>query len=186
MKSFDSRKGRFRVLRRKTVFRGRVTQLDLLDIRTASGRSYEREIIRHNGAVVIIPRLKDGRFVLIRQLRVATGKEILEFPAGTFEKGETAKNCAQRELIEETGWRAGRLRRILEFFPTPGVSTERMILFTADRLERAKNPGPLDADEELEVIYLRPSQLEHLIRRGSVIDGKTILGYLYYKTFLPA
>lgn len=172
----------FRVTHRKTVFRGYVSRLDLLKVQTASGRKVERELIRHPGAVVIIPRLWDGRFILVHQLRIATGGAIWEFPAGTLEKGESIARCARRELREETGWSPGRLKKLLVFYPTPGISTERMYLFFADRLRKAQ-PDP-DADEELEARCFTGGQIGKMIRRAEIIDGKTILGFLYYERYI--
>lgn len=163
---------------RKTVFKGYVSELDILKIETASGRRVERELIRHPGAVVIIPRLPGGRLVLIRQLRIATGGKIWEFPAGTLEAGERPMDCASRELQEETGWRPRRLKQILEFFPTPGISTEKMFLFLADDLVKSKECQP-DADEELKCRTFSLKEIGRMIQKGLIIDGKTILGYLF-------
>ena len=168
----------FRIISRKTVYTGYVSKLDVLKIKSASGRCVEREIIRHPGAVVIIPRLKNDRLILIRQLRVATGKKIWEFPAGTLEKGESVAKCADRELQEETGFKARRLKRILDYFPTPGISTEKMYLFIADGLSPVDGVQP-DADEELTSRVFSFQQVETMIRSGGLIDGKTILGFLF-------
>ena len=181
MKSPKSKKA-FRVISSRTVFRGYVSQLDVLQIQTASGRRVERELIKHPGAVVIIPRLKDGRFILIRQLRVATGRKIWELPAGTLERGESTFQCARRELQEETCWKPGRLRKVLEFFPTPGISTEKMYLFIASDLRKATNLKP-DLDEELEVKTFSLPQIEKMIRKAGIVDGKTILGFLFFLKF---
>ena len=167
----------------RPAFRGRLTKLDVLQIKTASGLSYERELIQHPGAAVIIPCLPDGRLILIHQLRIAVGKEIWEFPAGTLEKGESDSQCARRELQEETGWKAGRLQKLVEFYPTPGVSTERMIIFLAGNLKLVSAQNP-DKDEELEVHIFTARQLDKMIRAGQIIDGKTILGFLYYKQYV--
>ena len=155
----------------------------MLQIQTASGRRVERELIRHPGAVVIIPSLADGRLILIRQLRVATGGKIWEFPAGTLEKGELPSQCAVRELQEETGWKPGRLKKLIEFYPTPGISTEIMYLFLADRLCESNTHQP-DADEELQVAYFTATQIENMIKRHRIIDGKTLLGFLLYQKSL--
>jgi len=173
----------FKILSRKTVFRGYVTELEVLKIQTASGRQVERELIHHPGAVVIIPRLPDGRLVFIRQLRVSTRKRIWEFPAGTVEKGEALRACADRELQEETGWKAGKLRLILEYFPTPGISTEKMYLFVAENLRPVTGVEP-DPDEELDSKIFSPKQIESMIRKREIIDGKTILGFLFFRHFL--
>jgi len=164
------------------VFRGYVSELEVLKIQTASGRRVERELIHHPGAVVIIPKLPDGRLILVRQLRVSTRQRIWEFPAGTLEKGETVRACADRELQEETSWKAGRMRMVLEYYPTPGISTEKMYLFTAEKLRRVDGVHA-DPDEELEVAIFSPAQMEQMIRRREIIDGKTILGFLFLKRY---
>lgn len=178
--SFNKKK--FRVASKRAAFRGRLVQLDILQIETASGRRYERELIRHQGAAVVIPRLKDGRLILVYQLRVAVGDEIWEFPAGTLEKGESPLAGARRELKEETGWRAKRFRKLAEFYPTPGISTEKMFLYLADGLHQA---GELDcdSDEELRASSFSPREIEALLQRGKLIDGKTLLGFLYYQKY---
>lgn len=181
MKSSKIKKA-FRVISRKTVFRGYVSELDVLKIQTASGRRVERELIRHRGAVIVIPRLPDGRLILIRQLRIATGGNIWEFPAGTLEKGEEIARCAARELEEETGWRAGRLKRLTQFYPTPGISNEVMYLFLGDDLKKGKMK--LDPDEELQCRIFPPAQIERMIQNRRIIDGKTILGFLFFERFI--
>lgn len=179
MKSAKSNRA-FQVISRKTIFRGHVLALDVLQIKTPSGRQVERTLIRSKRVAIIVPRLPNRRLLLIRQLRIATGRRIWEFPAGTAEKGESMIRCADRELQEETGWRADRLRKVLEFFPTPGVSNEKMHLFIADRLEKGTPHRP-DDDEELEVRDFSVSQIEKMIRQGRIVDGKTILGFLCLK-----
>lgn len=173
----------FRVLSRKTIFRGRISRLDLVKILTTSGRRFIRELIQHPGAVVIIPKLPNGKLLLVHQLRVATGKTMWEFPAGTLEKGEAIGHCAKRELREETGWAAGRMHKLMQFYPTPGISNEMMYLFTADKMEKMGDLDP-DPDEELEVGTFSVSRVEQMIRTGKIIDGKTILGFLYFLKFV--
>ena len=177
------RSKKFKVLSAKPGFRGKLTHLDVLQIRTRSGRRYERELIQHPGAAVVIPRLRDGRLILIYQLRIAAGDEIWEFPAGTLEKGESVRRCAGRELQEETGWRAGRLRQLIEFYPTPGISTEKMFIFLAEDLEKASGQNP-DPDEELRIKIFTVREIDQMIRRGRIIDGKTILGFLFYLRYI--
>ena len=174
------RKGVFRVLSRKTVFRGYVSKLDVLQIETASGKRVERELIRHPGAVVIIPVLPNGRLVLVKQLRIATGKRIWEFPAGTIEPGEPTRRCADRELQEETGWKPGKLTKIVEYYPTPGISNEKMYLYLAENLRRVEGVEA-DPDEEIEVRTFSPAEIERMIRTRVIVDGKTILGFFYYQ-----
>lgn len=182
MKSGKVKKA-FRVLSRKVIFRGRAVGLDLLEIRTPSGREVERSLVRGRGVAVMVPILSDGTLILIRQLRVAAGRPIWEFPAGSLEKGESIFHCAKRELEEETGWKAGRLRKVLEFYPTPGISDERMSLFIADKLGPGTVHSP-DEDEELEVKAFTKREIAGMIRQRRIVDGKTILGFLFFCYFL--
>src|SRR3982074_3642424 len=93
-----------------------------------------REVITHPGSVVVLPVLPDGRILLIRQYRHATRQYLWELVAGRMDPGETPKAAAARELIEETGYRAKRLRVFLEIFPTPGFLEERMFILLAEGL----------------------------------------------------
>jgi len=170
-------------VKRRILFQGKLIRFELLWIKTPGGRWIQRELVRHPGAAVMIPRQADGRLILVRQLRIAVGRKLWEFPAGTLEKGESALRCAQRELSEETGYRPGRLKKFLEFFPTPGVSTEKMCLFIADRLKKTDSGNP-DWDEDLEVRSFSTDQVEQMIRRGRITDGKTILGFLFFQKYL--
>ena len=115
---------------------------------------------------------------MVRQLRVAVGRRIWEFPAGTLEKGESHLRCADRELQEETGWRAARIKKLFEYYPTPGISDEKMHFFLADGLRKGTQHRP-DDDEDLEVRELSAAQIQLMIRRGEIIDGKTILGFFF-------
>ena len=168
----------FKVLSRKTIFRSRVIKLELLWIKTPGGKRLERSIVRSRGVAVIIPRISRKRFILVRQLRVAVGRRIWEFPAGTLEKGESHLRCADRELQEETGWRAARIKKLFEYYPTPGISDEKMHFFLADGLRKGTQHRP-DDDEDLEVRELSAAQIQLMIRRGEIIDGKTILGFFF-------
>lgn len=181
MKSSKNHKRPFIILSRRRIFTGKVLSLEMLQVKVPSGQKVERSLIKSRGVAVIIPLLPKGRLILVRQLRVATGKAIWEFPAGTLEKGEPIVRCANRELEEETGWRAGRIRKVLEYFPTPGVSDEKMHLFIADRLKEGTHHKP-DADEELEVRIFPITQVQRMIKSREIIDGKTLLGFFYLQT----
>ena len=172
-------KKNFPVLKRKSIFSGRAIKLEKLLLRAPDGRVFDRELIRHIGAAVAVPVLPGERFVLVNQHRVAADDWLLEFPAGTLEVGEKPRTCAYRELIEEAGYRAGKLTKLVDFYPAPGISTERMYLYLATNLKPA--PVHLDGDEFLNVKVLSYRELEKKVKHGRIKDGKTIVGFFYYQ-----
>ncbi len=168
----------FSVYQREVIYSGRVVHLEKLQLHAPGGKIIQRELIRHGGAAVVVPVLSDGRLVLVYQHRVAVNGWLLEFPAGTLEPREKPRVCAYRETIEETGFKAGKLVKLVDFFPAPGISTERMHLYLATQLTPTKNK--LDDDEFLKVKIVTIKQLDRMIRSGKIKDGKTIIGYFYY------
>jgi ADP-ribose pyrophosphatase len=105
------------------IYEGRIINLRVDTVRLPSGRESKREVIEHKGAVCIVPVLDDGRVMLVRQFRKASGQSLLEVPAGGLEEGESPEQCAARELMEECGFRPGKLVPIYEAFLAPGYST---------------------------------------------------------------
>jgi ADP-ribose pyrophosphatase len=103
----------------------------------------------HPGAVVVLPLLDADTIVMIRNFRPSVGATLLELPAGTLEADEPAEACAGRELIEETGYRAGRIEPLVDFYTSPGVLSERMFAFVARELSHVGQQ--LDEGEEIEV-----------------------------------
>lgn len=166
-------------VRSKIIYRGRVATLSLDTFREATGEAYIRETIQHPPSVVILPVLDDGRVVLIRQFRHAVNCRICEIPAGTCEPNESALACAKRELMEEAGYSASRWKRVCEFYPAPGISTERMALFVATALKKLKKRLPMDKDEQITVHLVSVRQALHLVRQNKIIDAKSIIGILW-------
>ena len=163
----------------KVLYRGRVATLSLDTFRKPDGETYLRETIRHPPSVVILPILEDGRVVLIRQFRHAVNGIIYEIPAGTRERGESSLGCAKRELMEEAGYQASRWKRLCEFYPAPGISTERMTLFAARGLKKLEKPVPMDKDEQITVQPVSARQALRLVRQNKIVDAKSILGILW-------
>ena len=145
------------------------------------GSRHVREVVRHSGAVVILPLLDDGRICFVRNYRVAVAQTLIELPAGTLEADEDPAVCALRELAEETGYRAGRLEHLITFCMSPGILDEQMHLYVAQELR----PGPmaLEAGEDIQPLLCTWDEALHLARKGEIHDGKTLVGLLYYRTF---
>jgi ADP-ribose pyrophosphatase len=170
------------ILSSSTVYEGPVFGIRRDEVIEPSGVRAIREVITHPGSVVVLPVLPDGRILLIRQYRHATRQYLLELVAGRMDPGETPKVAAARELLEETGYRAKRLRVFLDVFPTPGFLEERMYILLAEGLTAGK--AQPEEDEKIVSHAYNRKQLEEMIRTGKLRDAKSIAGILYYLRFL--
>lgn len=142
------------------------------------GHPQSKAVVRHPGAVAILPILDDGRICLIRNLRRAVGETLIEVPAGTLEPGEPPNACALRELTEETGFVAGELASLGWFYKSPGILDERMYLFLATKLtQQAKNLMP---DEQIENLIVSLDEAIAMIDTGEIHEAKTIVAILRY------
>lgn len=165
-----------KVLASTLIYRGRVLSLVREELQW-QGHRLVRETVQHPGAVVVLPVLDDGRLVMVRQYRHAVGRSLLELPAGTLDRRESALACAKRELAEETGWMARRWRRLASFYAAPGCLSERMTLFLAEGLRHVgANPEP---GEGVAPVTLTRRQALAKIRTGEICDAKTIIGVLW-------
>ncbi len=167
---------RERVLHTETIYEGRVVNLYLETVRLPNGAEAVREVIRHGGAVAIVPLHEDGQITLVRQFRLPAGTALLEIPAGTLEPGEDPHDCAVRELQEEVGLFPGQLTRIGGIFLAPGYSSEYIHLFVATDLRPSTLQG--DDDEFLQIVKIPFDELLEQIDRGEVEDAKTITAAL--------
>lgn len=157
----------------KDIFSGKLLKLKVLNVKLPNKKYTKREIVLHPGAVAILPILPNNRIILVRQHRKAVGKDLLEIPAGTLIKGESPKNCAKRELIEETGFKPKSLKKLHSFYPSPGYCNECIYIFKATGLVKAqKAPEP---DEFIKTIILPYKKLKKMISEGKIKDGKTLL-----------
>jgi ADP-ribose diphosphatase len=168
-----------RLLSTREIYRGRVVRLDVDRIVEPSGNEVEREIVRHPGAAVLLAVTPEKRIVFVRQFRYAANEVMLEVPAGTIDPGELPDETAHRELIEETGYRAGRLEKLAEFYPSPGILSERMHLFLATELE--KGEAAPDEDESLELIELPWEHAAAFAPGKDVRDAKTIIALSFLR-----
>lgn len=158
---------------------GPVFRVERCEVRDRQGRVARRDMVRHPGAVTVIPVLPDGRLVVIHNHRVAVAERLLEFCAGKLEPGEEPAVAAARELEEECGYRAGRVESLGMFYTSPGFADERMHVFLATELvpvDRRLEPG-----EEIDVELCSADDLERRIASGEVRDGKTLGAYLVWR-----
>ncbi|HRX87191.1 MAG TPA: NUDIX hydrolase [Phycisphaerae bacterium] len=139
---------------------------------TPGGKPFERAVVVHPNAAVILPLLDEDTVVLIRNYRQSVGETLLELPAGTLDADETPESCARRELIEETGYRAERWEAFDAFFASPGTMTERLFVFVARDLTHVGQN--LDAGEEIAVEPVALDRIRQFLRDGTLQDGKTI------------
>lgn len=183
MKSRESKQARkAKILSSKTLFRGRVFSLKRDRVLEPSGVTAIREFVQHAGSVVVLPVLPDGRIVLIRQYRHAAGQYLWELVAGHKEPHEDFLRGAHRELQEETGYTARKIRKLLEVFPSPGLLGEKMVIFLAEGLTKGK-ARPED-DEKITQRILTLTEARKWIRSGRIRDSKTVAGILYYDRFV--
>jgi len=168
-----------RQVRSKIIYRGRVATLSLDTFRKPSGDSYIRETIQHPASVVILTVLGDGRVLLIRQFRHAVNSVIYDIPGVASEPGEPLRACAKRELAEETGYTASRWRRLCQFYPAPGISTERMILYGATGLKKLTKRIPMDKDEQITVHATPAKMVFQMVHKNQIVDAKSIIGILW-------
>jgi len=165
-----------KVLREEVVYKGKFMDFVVMEYEK-DGKVFKRQLVRHPGAVVIVPILGD-KVIFERQFRFSIGGYLLELPAGTLEKGEDPLECAKRERLEETGYIAEDWEKVAEFYLAPGYSTEYMHLFFARNLKfLGKN---LDEDEEIETLVLSRIEIIKGIEEGRIRDAKSLLGSVLY------
>lgn len=154
------------------VYDGRILKLRVDEVILANGKTTKREIIEHRGAAAIVAVTENCDVVLVRQYRYAIETNLLEIPAGTMEQGETPEQCAARELEEETGYRSMHIEKIMEFFPVPGYSTEKIHVYLAKRLIKSKTHTEEDEKIELEILPIQRALQK--VRSGEIQDSKSI------------
>ncbi|MDE1856014.1 MAG: NUDIX hydrolase [Candidatus Micrarchaeota archaeon] len=146
------------------------------------GRKVKIQRYRQIDVVVILPVLDDGNFIMERQYRYGINKYLTEFPAGLIEKGEKPIDAARRELEEETGYKAGKIRLMFKEFYNPAMSSRVYHYFVAEKLKKSKRH--LDRDEIINVVKVSPKRVEAMIKSRKLIDHKSIASYLYYGNYI--
>ena len=161
------------VIERHMLVTGKKYNYEKITVRSPAGKVHTREVVRHPGAVIVVPILDDGRVVLIRNYRITVERWLVELCAGTIEHSDPPSDTARRELIEETGFEAGKMEHLASFYTTPGLTDELMHAFVARDLKEVGQR--LEGDEMIEVMKLSPAQAMGLISSGEMVDAKSML-----------
>lgn len=162
----------------RRAFDGKRVRVRVDDVRLASGRQTVRKVVEHPGSVAVVPITLDGHVLLIRQDHHAIGRTLLGLPAGTIEPGEAPAVTAGRELIEETGYAAATLQELVAFYPSPGYTDERLIVFLAQGCApTSAEPNP---DETVALVRVPLDAIPALLHPGPdrIEDAKTLIGLL--------
>jgi ADP-ribose diphosphatase len=166
----------FKILDEEMVYRGRVFNLVRAHFRLPNGKEPTFDLVKHGGAVVIVPIDQQGNIWFVRQFRIGAGLELLELPAGLLEKDEVPEASAAREIQEEIGLAPTQIEKLGEFFMVPGYSTEKLHAYLATGLYPSSLPT--DEDELLEPVKMPIQEAYEMARSGKIQDGKTLAALL--------
>jgi ADP-ribose pyrophosphatase len=173
-----------KILQQKLHYQGRKFSFHVDRIELPNGVKGEWECIHHPGGALAVPITPDGKLVLVKQYRFPTRGRILEFPAGTLEEGEDPATTIAREIEEETGYHAGKWQNLGEFFLAPGYCDEIIYAYLAQDLEKLAVQPAGDADEDITIVLMTPTEFETAIHAGIPIDAKSIAAYFLARKFL--
>ena len=156
----------------KKRFDGKLIKLYECKCVLPNGYAVNLEIVKHPGAVLIVPLLDKNTVVFLRQYRPVIDAYVYELPAGTLAPGEIHSRCARRELLEETGYITQKLTKLGQIYPAPGYTTERIVIFKAEKLH--KRQVQLEKDEIIETMLFDKKKVRRLLETGKLVDAKTI------------
>lgn len=168
-----------KTIKTEQIFAGRMINLQVDDVLLPDGNESKREIIKHPGAVAIIPITDDGKIVFVEQYRKPLEKSIVEIPAGKLETDEKPETTALRELEEETGYSAEQLTYITSFYTSPGFADEIMYIYLAKQLKPLAKPVAGDEDEFVETVTLSLAEAKKYVNKQRIHDAKTAYALLY-------
>ncbi|HCN74650.1 NUDIX hydrolase [Pseudolactococcus plantarum] len=173
-----------KTLCRQDIFKGQVIDVkcDTVTLPNNSGTA-KRELVFHNGGVAVLAITNDNKMILVKQFRKALEKVIYEIPAGKLEKGEDVDPQAamSRELEEETGMSAAKIRKLSAFYTAPGFCNELLHLYKAEELTKLDNPRAQDDDENIELCEVTLAQAKAMVKSGEISDAKTIIAIQYWE-----
>lgn len=170
-----------KTLSTKQIFEGKIISVQVDTVQLPNGEQSTRELVKHPGAVAVIPVTKDGKIIMVRQFRKALEKEIIEIPAGKLELGEAPEVTAIRELEEETGYTTKQLQYVQSFYTSPGFADEIIYLYYTDQLEPMIDEAELDEDEFVEVMEVSLDEAETFMKEQKIHDAKTVFALMFLK-----
>ena len=167
------------ILKEELIYQGRICKFTHDTVTFEDGSTGHRDVLHLPGAVAVIAENNEGKLLFVSQYRHAVETELLEIPAGMLEKGENPELAALRELQEETGYKASKIEKLVEFFTSPGVVKEKIYVYMASDLTFVGQH--LDADEYLNVKTYTAEEVEKMIKDNELQDGKSIIAYELWK-----
>ncbi len=163
-------------LAHRRAYAGKVFDVDQDLVQMPNGREVTVDVLRHPPSAVIVPVPEPGHVILIRQYRYAVNRWLWELPAGSVDEGETLEEAARRECHEEIGQLPETVIRLASMFPTPGYCDEEMFFFRVSGLTTPEHEAEVDEDEDLEVRVFTVKDAREMVRRGEIVDMKTVIG----------
>ncbi len=170
--------------KRRIVYDGKIVKFAVDTVILPDGKKAVREYIRHPGAVAVLPFLPGGKIILVKQYRFPVNKSTYEIPAGKLDGKESSLKCVKRELEEETGFKAEKIKKIFSFHPTPAFGTEIIHIFLAEKLRKGQHKP--DHDEFLETNIVSFETAVRWISEGKITDSKTVIALLLLKSKMVA
>ena len=171
----------FRVTKSDLIFKGKVFNVQVDEIEYDSGNKGIREVAVHPGGAVVVAVTEDSKIIMVNQFRYPLQKNIFELPAGKLEYNEDPYNCAVRELEEETGYKAKKIKKLGQIYTTPGFCTELLHIYLAEDLIPG-NHSREEGEQGMEVFEFSKQQIEEKIDNNEITDAKSICGiYLAQK-----
>jgi ADP-ribose pyrophosphatase len=174
MKKFEEK-----TIKSEKIFDGKIVQLQVDEVQLPNGKTSQREIIKHPGAVAVIAITKENKIVLVEQYRKPLEKSLIEIPAGKLEPGENPMIAAIRELEEETGYSTKSLSFVTSFYSSPGFADELLHIYITNDIQKLENPRPADDDEFVELVELTLDEAKQYVEEERIHDAKTAYAVLY-------
>ena len=168
------------IINSEEIYRGKLLTLEVNTVELPNKSYSKREIVKHDGSAGVVAITENQEIILVKQYRAATGSFVVEIPAGIIEVGEEPLDTARRELYEETGYSSDEMEHFLDFYVSPGYSTEIIHLFITRDISLANKDD--NVNEDIEIIKEPIKSAYNMIRNGNIMDSKTIIAiqHLYY------